>query len=125
MREFTVASSPTRASHPMTIRLNTSTVLVEQESYFLALRIFSDRRLTIVPVACDEDGIVPAALSAALARHKPALLYTIPTHHNPTGRYGRIRVCMHCVRGITRRRGHTPPHTTLQMHVADQKELRS
>ena len=63
------------------------TVFVEEPSYFLALRILQeDHRLKVVPIATDEDGLVPSAVEEALTRHRPVFLYTIPTYQNPTGR---------------------------------------
>ncbi len=61
-------------------------VLVEEPSYFLAFRILLDRGLRIVPVPVDGDGLVLDALEAAIARWRPALVYTIPSFNNPTGR---------------------------------------
>lgn len=74
-------------------------VLVEEPTYHLAIRIFRDHPLRLVPIASDADGLQIDALAAALhqvrqAGARPRLLYTIPTHHNPTGR------CM----PVTRRR---------------------
>jgi DNA-binding transcriptional MocR family regulator len=62
-------------------------VLVEEPTYFLALRIFADHGLRVRGVATDDQGLAPEALRAALLRsgRKPALLYTVPTHQNPTG----------------------------------------
>jgi 2-aminoadipate transaminase len=60
-------------------------VLVEEATYFLALDIFRDHHLRVEPVAIDDAGLVPHALAEALARHRPALVYTVPTFHNPTG----------------------------------------
>lgn len=40
----------------------------------------------VVPVASDADGLDPAALADVIARHRPALLYLVPTFANPTGR---------------------------------------
>jgi 2-aminoadipate transaminase len=62
------------------------TVLVEDPSYLAALQAFALAGATIVPVACDADGLVPDALEAAIAAHRPKLLYSVPTFHNPTGR---------------------------------------
>lgn len=65
-------------------------VLVQAPVYHLALRIFVDHGLELVPVASDEDGLrvdaVPAALDR-LAAHgrRPRFLYTVPTWCNPTG----------------------------------------
>src|SRR5512142_924199 len=65
-------------------------ILVESPVYHLALRIFRDHGLDLVPVAGDESGLRPDALEEALAalqaqRRQPGLLYTVPTFGNPTG----------------------------------------
>lgn len=62
------------------------TVFVEEPSYFLALRIFADHRLQVIPIEMDEAGLLIESLEEKLARHKPKFLYTIPTHQNPSGR---------------------------------------
>ncbi|MCC6298273.1 MAG: PLP-dependent aminotransferase family protein [Anaerolineales bacterium] len=61
------------------------TIFVEEPSYFLALRIFADHRLNVVPIATDEHGLVPASLAGTLASVTPKFLYLIPTFQNPTG----------------------------------------
>jgi len=61
------------------------TVVVEEPSYFLAFQIFRDHGLRIVPVPTDADGMDIAALENVLTRTRPALLYTIPSFHNPGG----------------------------------------
>jgi DNA-binding transcriptional MocR family regulator len=60
-------------------------VLVEETTYFLALDILRDHHVRAVPVAVDVDGLVPEALEEALRAHRPALVYTVPAFHNPTG----------------------------------------
>jgi DNA-binding transcriptional MocR family regulator len=60
-------------------------VLVEEATYFLALEIFRNHHVRVVPVAVDEGGIVVDALEEALRRHRPALVYVVPAFHNPTG----------------------------------------
>ncbi len=65
-------------------------VLVESPVYHLALRIFRDHDLRLMPVAADEEGIQPAALAAVLAnlrrqKVRPRFLYTVPTFGNPSG----------------------------------------
>ncbi|MFO7633420.1 MAG: PLP-dependent aminotransferase family protein [Caldilinea sp.] len=60
-------------------------IFVEEPTYFLALRIFADHRLTVVPIATDAHGLDIDALEAELASRRPALLYLIPTHQNPGG----------------------------------------
>lgn len=60
------------------------TIFVEEPSYFLALRIFTDHRLNVVSLPVDENGLSLEALEEALGQHRPAFLYTIPTFHNPS-----------------------------------------
>lgn len=62
------------------------TVIVEEPSYFLAFRIFEDHGLEIVSVPTDENGMDIEAFETVLERTSPALLYTIPSFHNPCGR---------------------------------------
>ncbi len=63
-----------------------SAVLVEEPAYLAALQAFQLAGARLVPVACDDDGLIPEALEAAVLRDKPVLLYTVPTFQNPTGR---------------------------------------
>ncbi|HEX6259984.1 MAG TPA: PLP-dependent aminotransferase family protein [Woeseiaceae bacterium] len=62
------------------------TVFVEDPSYFLAFQILRDHGLNIVGIPVDEDGLDIGRLEQELKRHRPTLLYTIPSYHNPTGR---------------------------------------
>ena len=61
------------------------TIFIEAPTYFLALKVFQSRHLHIVSVPTDSEGIDVVALEKLLEVEKPAFLYTIPTHHNPTG----------------------------------------
>jgi 2-aminoadipate transaminase len=61
-------------------------VLAEEPSYLAALQAFALAGALVVPVACDDEGLDPDAVTAAAAEHRPRLLYTIPTFQNPTGR---------------------------------------
>lgn len=61
------------------------TVLVEETTFFVAPRIFADHHLNLIPIAMDEQGLIPEALEDALQTHHPKFIYTIPVHHNPTG----------------------------------------
>jgi len=60
-------------------------VFVEEPSYFLALDIFRNHHLQIVGIPVDEHGLSIDALEVALEQNTPALIYTIPAFHNPTG----------------------------------------
>ncbi|MCD4678583.1 MAG: PLP-dependent aminotransferase family protein [Desulfobacula sp.] len=59
------------------------TVLVEEPSYFLALKIFADHKLNLVGIPVDDNGLVTDVLKERLETLTPAFLYTIPTFHNP------------------------------------------
>jgi 2-aminoadipate transaminase len=64
--------------------------LVESPVYHLALRIFRDHGLELVPVTADEDGLRIDVLaevldSLRLQDRYPRFLYTVPTFNNPTG----------------------------------------
>ena len=61
------------------------TIFVEEPTYFLALRIFTDHDLHIVPIQTDENGLVIEALEEKLAEFQPKFLYTVPTFQNPGG----------------------------------------
>ena len=61
------------------------TIFVEEPTYYLALRIFSNHQLNIVSVATDEHGLVDADLREKLTLHQPVFLYTVPVFQNPTG----------------------------------------
>jgi len=62
------------------------TIFVEEPTYFLALKIFADHQLQVIPIETDEKGLLIEALQKKLSVYKPKLLYTIPTHQNPNGR---------------------------------------
>src|SRR3954469_11909252 len=62
-------------------------VLVEQPTYDRPLKILRELGAEIAPVRCDDDGLDPDALEAALRDGEaPAFLYVIPTFQNPSGR---------------------------------------
>jgi DNA-binding transcriptional MocR family regulator len=61
------------------------TIFVEENTFFVAPRIFADHHLNIIPIAMDENGLMIEALEENLKIHAPKFLYTIPVHHNPTG----------------------------------------
>ena len=59
------------------------TIFIEEPSYFLAHRIFADHGLNVVSIPMDRNGLRLDRLKAELERHRPTLLYTIPSYHNP------------------------------------------
>lgn len=61
------------------------TIFVEEPSYFLALHIFQNYRLNIVPVPLDANGLNIKAIAELLKTHQPKFIYTIPIHQNPSG----------------------------------------
>ena len=65
----------------------TPLVFVESPTYDRPLKILNENGYQVVPLALDDDGLVPAELDRALrASGKPAFVYTIPTFQNPSGR---------------------------------------
>jgi 2-aminoadipate transaminase len=65
-------------------------ILAEAPSYVGALGAFAAYQADVVHVPMDDDGLIPAALSAALARlaaagRRAKFLYTVPNFHNPAG----------------------------------------
>ncbi|MGX1770838.1 aminotransferase-like domain-containing protein [Nocardia brasiliensis] len=63
-----------------------SVVLVETPTYGPAVKVFRSHGAVVIGVESDADGIVPAALDAALTRQAVAMVYLLPTFQNPTGR---------------------------------------
>jgi DNA-binding transcriptional MocR family regulator len=61
------------------------TIFVEEPTYFLALRVFADHHLNVIPIDTDENGLVIESLEEKLAEFRPKFLYLIPTFQNPTG----------------------------------------
>lgn len=61
------------------------TVFVEEPSYPYSFQIFRDHGLHIVGIPLDGQGMDLERCERELARHRPKLLYTIPSYHNPTG----------------------------------------
>ncbi|MFN8196417.1 MAG: PLP-dependent aminotransferase family protein [Nocardioidaceae bacterium] len=61
------------------------TVLVERPTYDGALDLFHTLGLRVVDVPTDHRGMVVEELGPLLERHRPRLVYTVPTFANPTG----------------------------------------
>lgn len=66
-------------------------MLVEAPTYADSLHIFRDQHVELHAIPMDEHGLIPGALEKQLQHlhasgKVPAMLYTIPNFHNPTGR---------------------------------------
>jgi len=57
----------------------------EAPTYFAALEVFDQRRISWVNVARDQDGVLPDSLRDGARRFSPRLVYLNTAAHNPTG----------------------------------------
>lgn len=60
-------------------------VVAERPSYHIALGLFEGLGARVVGVPLAADGLDLVALEVAIRRHRPRLIYTMPTFQNPTG----------------------------------------
>jgi 2-aminoadipate transaminase len=60
-------------------------VVVEVPTYLGAIQSFRALGARVIGVPTDNDGIRVDLLESILARHRPRLIYTLPTFQNPTG----------------------------------------
>ncbi|MEH7481339.1 PLP-dependent aminotransferase family protein [Neobacillus drentensis] len=60
-------------------------VVMEAPTYPGAIDVFRGRGATILTVPVDKDGMRIDILQNLCDKHKPKIIYTIPTFHNPTG----------------------------------------
>jgi 2-aminoadipate transaminase len=60
-------------------------VITENPTYLAALQVFQSAGANIVGLDTDQEGIQVELLEHALRKHRPKLLYVIPTFANPTG----------------------------------------
>lgn len=63
-----------------------ATVVVESPSWPGSFDLFAAAGASVVGVPLDADGLRVDGLAAAIAEHRPALVFVMPTFHNPTGR---------------------------------------
>jgi GntR family transcriptional regulator/MocR family aminotransferase len=61
------------------------TVLAESPTYSGALQLFRSLGLIVASVPTDDRGMQVELLEGALRRHRPKLVYTMPTFSNPAG----------------------------------------
>lgn len=62
-----------------------STVLLESPSYLNSVHVFQSAGMKLQDIPMDHSGILTDAIGRLKRQHNAALLYTIPTFHNPTG----------------------------------------
>lgn len=62
-----------------------ATVLVESPNWPGSLDVFREAGARLVGVPIDDEGVRVDLLAEALTRHRPALVYLMPSCHNPTG----------------------------------------
>src|SRR5213080_1914605 len=60
-------------------------VVVEVPTYLGAIQTFRALGARVLGVPMDNDGMRVDLLESILARHRPRLIYTLPTFQNPTG----------------------------------------
>jgi DNA-binding transcriptional MocR family regulator len=60
-------------------------VIVEEPTYIGALEAFRSAQARIIGIPCGEDGIDTSYLARVLERHRPKLIYSLPTFQNPSG----------------------------------------
>jgi DNA-binding transcriptional MocR family regulator len=84
---FTTAGASSALDLLCTLRTRPGDVIfVEEPTYFLALRIFVDHGLQVIPIPMDDSGLHVDMLDKMLDKYQPKFIYTIPTFHNPSGR---------------------------------------
>lgn len=62
-----------------------ATVFLEKPSYLYSLNIFQSIGIRRLGINMDELGILPSQIKQARPKHRQAILYTVPSFHNPTG----------------------------------------
>lgn len=62
-----------------------SSILVEKPSYLYSIHAFQSAGVKFSGLPMDRRGLVPEPLAAEAVRSKAAMLYSIPSFHNPTG----------------------------------------
>lgn len=61
-------------------------ILVESPTFVHCVEIFEMFQARCIAVDMDDNGMIPEDLEAKIIKHKPKMVYVIPTFHNPTGR---------------------------------------
>ena len=61
------------------------TILVEQPTYFGAMKIFRSKKLNMIGIPIQEEGIDLEELERKIIEERPKIIYVVPTFNNPTG----------------------------------------
>jgi GntR family transcriptional regulator, regulator for abcA and norABC len=62
-----------------------SIVFLEKPSYLYSLSTFQAAGMQLSGISMDDEGILPNEFMIKKGKHRKAILYTIPSFHNPTG----------------------------------------
>ncbi|MFC4402396.1 PLP-dependent aminotransferase family protein [Gracilibacillus xinjiangensis] len=62
-----------------------STILHETPSYLNSVHVFQSAGMNLLGIPMDKEGMKSDSIGRLKRQHHAALLYTIPTFHNPTG----------------------------------------
>ncbi len=60
-------------------------VIVEEPTYIGILPVLRAAQARVIAIPMDEEGMRTDLLAATLERHRPKLIYTLPTFQNPSG----------------------------------------
>lgn len=60
-------------------------ILIEQPTYFGAIKVFQNKKLDMTGIPIYEDGIDLLELERMIRERKPKCIYVVPTFNNPTG----------------------------------------
>jgi GntR family transcriptional regulator, regulator for abcA and norABC len=82
-----VVSGGLQALHLISLGLlyRGSTVLHETPTYLNSVHVFQSAGMNLLGMPMDNEGIITAYIGRLKRQHNGALLYTIPSFHNPTG----------------------------------------
>jgi len=61
-------------------------ILVESPTFLGAIQAMRIYKAQLVPMPMDEDGVIIEEVEELVRKHKPKMMYIIPTFQNPTGR---------------------------------------
>lgn len=60
-------------------------ILAEDPTFLGALQAMHTYNARIIPVATDENGVIPEDVEEKIKKYSPKLMYIIPSFQNPTG----------------------------------------